>query len=120
MYQIRYVLLRTKEYTGYKSLHFPWFPFQPLEYNYPGYPTGYFYPGVPTNSSVAVPPSTQTYQLVDVPHTATGKLKICPQIFSFILLFLSQKKQNKKTKKKKEKKHAIKRICQKKEVESIE
>ncbi|XP_052684987.1 eyes absent homolog 1-like isoform X7 [Crassostrea angulata] len=45
---------------------------QPLEYNYPGYPTGYFYPGVPTNSSVAVPPSTQTYQLVDVPHTATG------------------------------------------------
>lgn len=44
---------------------------QPLEYNYPGYPTGYFYPGVPTNSSVAVPPSTQTYQLVDVPHTAT-------------------------------------------------
>lgn len=45
---------------------------QPLEYNYPGYPTGYFYPGVPTNSTVAVPPSTQTYQLVDVPHTATG------------------------------------------------
>ncbi|XP_065921486.1 eyes absent homolog 2 isoform X5 [Magallana gigas] len=44
---------------------------QPLEYNYPGYPTGYFYPGVPTNSTVAVPPSTQTYQLVDVPHTAT-------------------------------------------------
>ncbi|XP_052684986.1 eyes absent homolog 2-like isoform X6 [Crassostrea angulata] len=46
---------------------------QPLEYNYPGYPTGYFYPGVPTNSSVAVPPSTQTYQLVDVPHTATER-----------------------------------------------
>ncbi|XP_065921487.1 eyes absent homolog 2 isoform X6 [Magallana gigas] len=46
---------------------------QPLEYNYPGYPTGYFYPGVPTNSTVAVPPSTQTYQLVDVPHTATER-----------------------------------------------
>ncbi|XP_078319230.1 protein phosphatase EYA2-like isoform X2 [Crassostrea virginica] len=45
---------------------------QPLEYNYPGYPSSYFYPGVPTNSTVAVPPSTQTYQLVDVPHTATG------------------------------------------------
>ncbi|XP_062622302.1 eyes absent homolog 1-like isoform X5 [Saccostrea cucullata] len=43
---------------------------QPLEYNYPGYP-GYFYSGVPTNSTV-VPPTTQTYQLVDVPHTATG------------------------------------------------
>lgn len=42
---------------------------QPLEYNYPGYP-GYFYSGVPTNSTV-VPPTTQTYQLVDVPHTAT-------------------------------------------------
>ncbi|XP_048761579.1 eyes absent homolog 2-like isoform X3 [Ostrea edulis] len=45
---------------------------QPLEYNYAGYPTGYFYPGVPTNSTVAVPPSSQTYQLVDVPHTAAG------------------------------------------------
>lgn len=80
-----------------KKPTFFWFVFQPLEYNYPGYPTGYFYPGVPTNSTVAVPPSTQTYQLVDVPHTATGKLNILlSTILFYFAVFGRKKKQTNK------------------------